>query len=319
MSAPPRAWPRWVLPAIFATVVATNAFDYSVLVPRPDLRFAMHQAIVDGTAPSPQRFRVLVPWALDPLVKALGRSGDQQQVFRRAYSVFHFLALTALVAGVYAYSRLWFGRDRSLIGALVIGTVLHLVLRMGEYSDFSPIPERSWFAPWSLLEPVFVSAGLILLAKRRLGLMAILTIVAAFNSEASIVLPLLALCVPNTERTAGLALLALWSAVSLSLRIGIGGWGMPSPTIAGNLAHLPDTIINLSLFLGPAVLVALTGFRDAPTFARRAPLALIPLLLAIAVYGDWWDVRLLTPVYPIIAPLLLARLRPVCQTDRPHP
>ena len=48
-------WPAWVLIGIFATVIATNAFDYSVLVPQHQLRYEMHRAIVDGTAPSPQR------------------------------------------------------------------------------------------------------------------------------------------------------------------------------------------------------------------------------------------------------------------------
>jgi hypothetical protein len=301
-------WPAWVLIGIFATAIATNAFDYSVLVPQHQLRYDMHRAIVDGTAPSPQRFRILVPWLIDPIIRAVSSLTDPEQAFRRVYFAFHFAALTALLAGVYACSRLWFTRDRALIGTLIVGSTLHLVLRMGEYWDFAPIPDRTWFAPWSLLEPVFVAAGLLLLSKRWIAMLAILTIAGALNSEASILLPLVALAVPGQERRDGVALLALWFVVSAILRLGVGGFAWPSASFDANLAHLPSTAINLALFLGPAALLIATGFRRAPLFAQRAFLAAAPLLIAVAVFGYWWDVRLLTPLYPLAAPLILSAM-----------
>jgi hypothetical protein len=306
---PSRAeWRAWVIIGIFATAIATNAFDYSVLVPQQQLRYEMHRAIADGTAPAPQRFRILVPWALDPIIRAASSVTDPEQAFRRVYFGFHFVALTAVLAGVYAYSRLWFTRDRALIGALLVGSTLHLVLRMGEYWDFTPIPERTWFAPWSLLEPVFVSAGLLLLSRRLIGPFALLTVIAAVNSEASILLPLLALAIPGQEKRDGLVLLALWLVANALLRIGLGGAGLPSPAFNENLSHLPSTLINLGLFLGPAVLLVMGGFRHAPVFAQRASLAAIPLLIAVAAFGNWWDVRLLTPLYPLVTPLMLSAL-----------
>ena len=301
-------WPAWVLIGVFATVIAINAFDYSVLVPQHQLRYEMHRAIVDGTAPSPQRFRILVPWLLDPVIRAVAPLTDPEQAFRRVYFVFHGIALTALLAGVYACCRLWFTRDRALIGTLIAGSTVHLVLRMGEYWDFAPIPDRTWFAPWSLLEPVFVAAGVLLLAKRQIALVAILTIAAALNSEASILLPAIALAVPGQERKDGVVLLALWLTVSAILRLGVGGSAWPSPTIDANLAHLPTVVINLALFLGPASILMVTGFRRAPLFAQRAFLAATPLLIAVAVFGYWWDVRLLTPLYPLAAPLILSAI-----------
>jgi hypothetical protein len=301
-------WPAWVLIGLFATVIATNAFDYSVLVPQHQLRYEMHRAIVDGTAPSPQRFRILVPWLLDPVIRAASSLTDAEQAFRRVYLAFHFIALTALLAGVYAYSRLWFTRERALIGALIVGSTLHLVLRMGEYWDFSPIPDRTWFAPWSLVEPVFVAAGLLLLSKRRIAPFAILTIVAALNSEASILLPLIALTVPGQERRDGAALIALWFVVTAILRLGVGGFTWPSSSIDANLAHLPSTAVNLALFLGPAALLIVTGFRRAPLFTQRAFLAAMPLVIAVGVFGYWWDIRLLTPLYPLSAPLILSAI-----------
>ena len=303
-----RPWPGWLLFGIFATVVATNAFDYSVLVPRPDLRYAMHRAIVDGTAPSPQRFRVLVPWTLDPIISLAARSGDAEQAFRRVYFAFHFFALVALVASVHTYARLWFTRDRALVGALVMASVLHLMLRMGEYWDFSPIPDKTWLAPWSLLEPVFVASGLVLLFRRKIGWFALVTATAALNSEASILLPLVAVLAGDQRRRDGLLATAVWLIVTFMLRLGIGGSAMPTSAFADNFAHLPQVIVNVLLFLGPAAILAIAGFRRAPVFAQRAALALIPLVIAIVWFADWWDVRLLSPAYPIIAPALLAGL-----------
>jgi hypothetical protein len=312
---PQPEWPAWILLGIFATVIATNAFDYSVLVPQPQLRYEMHRAIVDGSAPSPQRFRILVPRLLDPIIRAWP-AADPEQAFRRVYFVFHGVALTALLAGVYAYCRLWFSRDRALIGALIIGSTLHLVLRMGEYWDFSPIPDRTWYAPWSLLEPAFVAAAVLLLSKRLVGPLAILTVVAAVNSEASILLPLLALVVPDDVRPLstslrardGAMLLALWVVATAILRIGVGDSAWPTVTITENLAHLPSSAINLGLFLGPAGLLAFIGFRHAPAAAQRALLAAIPLAIGVALFGYWWDVRLLTPLYPLAAPLILSAM-----------
>jgi hypothetical protein len=304
-------WPAWILIGIVATAIATNAFDYSVLVPQPQLRYEMHRAIVDGTAPSPQRFRVLVPWTLEPAIRAASRFTDPEQAFRRVYFAFHFVALTALLLGVYAYSRLWFSRDRALIGALVVGSTLHLVLRMGEYWDFSPIPERSWFAPWSLLEPVFVALALVLLANKRLGALALVVALAALNSQASVVLPCIAIAAAMTKRASrgdALAIAAAWIAVTVTTRLWIGGLVPTSITLEENLAHLPSSAINLALFLGPAIVLAAAGFRRGPADAKLALIAATPFLAGVALVGYWWDVRLLTPLYPIAAPLILSGL-----------
>lgn len=267
-------WPSWTLAAIFVTAIAVNAFDYSVLVPQPQLRYDMHQAIVAGTAPAPDRYRVLIPWLLDPVIKAASSLTDPAQAFRRVYFAFHAVALTALLAAVYAYCRLWFSRERALIGALIAGSTLRLVLRMGEYWDFSPIPAHSWFAPWSLLEPVFVSAALILIHRQRRAAAAAVVAIAALSSGAGI----------------------------------LNALSPPLATLQDNLAHLPVTVINLFLFLGPAAGLAVLGFRNTPAFAKRAAIASVPLIVGVGLFGYWWDVRLLTPLYPVAAPLVLSAL-----------
>ena len=142
--------------------VATNAFDYSVLVPQQRLRYQVHVR----SSPAPRRRRS------DSESSCRCARSDHprgivchapDQAFRRIYFAFHYAALTALLAGVYAYARMWFTRDRALIGALIVGSTLHLVLRMGEYWDFCADSRKHLFAPWALLEPVLVAIGLVLL------------------------------------------------------------------------------------------------------------------------------------------------------------
>ena len=277
-------WPTWALAGILVTAIAVNAFDYSVLVPQPQLRYEMHDAIVNGGAPAQQRYRILVPWLLEPVIRAASSLMAPDQAFRRVYFAFHIAALTALLAGVYAYSRLWFSRERALVGALIVGSTLHLTLRMGEYWDFSPIPAHSWFTPWSLVEPVFVAAGLILIHEKRWPALATVLLLATLNS--------------------GLA-----TAVAVLTTT-------PFSMLGENLAHLPSVLINLSLFLGPAMLLAITGVTRAPRFAQRAMLAVaMPLVAGVAIYAYWWDVRLLTPLYPVLAVPLLSAIFPAPNPD----
>jgi hypothetical protein len=276
-----RKWPAWALFAILATVAANNAFDYSVLVPQQALRYQMHEAIVAGTAPAPQRFRILVPLALDPIIKSASAVMAPDQAFRRTYLVFHFAALIALLWGVYAYSRQWFTRDQSLIGALIVASTLHLALRMGEYWDFSPIPESSVFTPGSLLTPTVVAVALIVIHRAGTARIATITAIAA-----------------------------LWVVITVIVRLWVGGsqgeW--PAVTWQENMQHLPSVLINLALFMGPAILLAVTGYRRAPAFARQALLAAVPFLIAFAAFGYWWDVTQLMALYPLLAPLVLASL-----------
>ena len=271
-----REWPAWILIAIFATVVANHAFDYSVLVPQQELRYQMHNAIVSGVAPAPERFHVLVPFVMQPIVDALETAMPPGLAFRRAYFGFHFLALITLLASLYAYGRLWFSRDQALIGTLIVATTLRVVLRQGEYWDFTPIPEPSVFAPWSLLEPSFVALGLLFLYRRRWPWLVVTLVLAALNSGIGIVV----------------------AATSAS----------PSSILDVNLDHLPSMTVNLGLFWGATIVLAIVGYGRTPPFARRA--AAFGALIGIGLLGlgQWWEVRVITPLYPVIMPLILSSM-----------
>lgn len=65
---------------------------------------------------------------------------------------------------------------------------------------------------------------------------------------------------------------------------------------------------NLTMLFGVCWLFAVLGWSRAPSFIRRAAI-IIPFYLAtIAVFGIWWEVRLVMPLYPILFALALSYL-----------
>ena len=304
------AWPWWMLPAILLSAAAINASDYSVLVPRQDLRIATHRAIVNGTALPAQQHHVLVPFGLEPIIRGASLVMPTDRALTRTYAAFHLFALAGILLGTYAYCSIWFTRERSLIAALLIGSTIRLSLRQGEYWDQSPIPMTSIFAPWSLADAVIVAAAVVCLYRERRTLFLVLVAIGALNSESSIVLPFAAAL--NTARTgwalAGWASLT-WLAITIALRVAFGmEW--PSPTFADNIDHLAPAVVNLGLWLGPALLLAVAGWPHASVFSRRALLSSLSLIAVFSVFGYWRDVRVLMPLYPLVAPVLLSAIWP---------
>ena len=308
-----RTHPRWVLAALLVTAVAVNASDYSFLVPLQQLRRDTHRAVVEGRADAPQQYRVLVPFILDTPIRLLS-TVMPDKAFGRTYAAYHLVALTLLLAALFRYLRVWFSVEQALGGALIVGSTIRIALRATEYWDFSSIPGNGVFAPSSLLEPIFVASGLLLILDDRRWTLACLIIVASLNSGAAMLLPLLFLVARPVSRErllAGLGYLALWGAVSVGLRQAFG-FRAVSPYIGqvldANLEHLPSLVINLSLFLGPVWLLIPVGWRRTPVFARRVMLVIPVYLIGVAVWGYWWDVRNLTPLYPLLLPPALAAL-----------
>src|SRR5262249_32406258 len=110
---------RWVQAAVLVTAIAVNAYHYSFLVPTAALRQAMHGAVVSRTAPAPERYHVLVPYALNPVIDAASRAMKPEKAFVRVYAVYYLLALWLLVAMQFIYFRRWFSDEAAMVGALL--------------------------------------------------------------------------------------------------------------------------------------------------------------------------------------------------------
>jgi hypothetical protein len=304
----------WALLGILITAAAVHAYDYSFLVPRETLRIESHAAVLAGVADPAQQYRVLVPWVMNRPIAFVARFMPAEIAFRRAYAVFHAVALTLLLASLYGICRFWFTSEQSLAGTLLVGATLRLPLRPGEYWDFSSIPDTSVFSPGSLLDPIFVALALALVRLNRTVLLAAVVVVAALNSEVALLLPLLYLLAGPIDRlrlARSGAYLLLCGSVLVALRIGLGQsdvFAGIATTLGENLAHVPSAVINLTLFLGPVWLLCVLGLRTAPPFVRRAALAAPAYLIAIAIWGYWWDVRNLMPLYPLLLPFALSAM-----------
>ena len=305
-----RSLRSWVIAAIMISAAVTTAVRYSFATPLRDSRIAAHRQIVAGSGPAPARHRVLVPMLLDGAIKFASLRWPYEKAFERVYGAFHLAALSLLLIALVLQLNLWFPTEQATAGALMIASLIQLALRQQEF-DLSPIPPDAVFAPHSLLEPTFVALTCVLAQQRSHAWLAILVTAAALNSEAGMLLPPLYLAVVGVRRSsvaiAG-RYAAIWLAVTLVVRVLLGGFdGTTMRDVwQQNLQHLPIAAVNVSLFLGPLWLAALIGLRRSPAPAGRAAWLVPPYLLAVAMWGYWSDVRLLLPLYPLLAPLVLA-------------
>lgn len=304
----------WTLAAVLVTAVAVNASDYSFLVPLQQVRIDTHRAIIAGNAAAPRQHQILVPYLLDPPIRVLAMMMPPDKALTRVYAGYHLAALTLVLASLFFYLRVWFSTEQALVGALFVATTIRIVLRPGEYWDLSSIPESSVFAPASLLEPTAIALGLLMIHAGRHWLLAALVAIAATNSDAAALLPVLFVVTrPLTRDRLAVAsgYVAIWLGIRLAIGLAVGGGVWPpqiGEALTESLRHLPSLAINLALFLGPVWLLIPVGWQRTPAFARRAMITIPICLMAIAVWGYWWDVRNLAPLYPILLPPALAAL-----------
>ncbi len=304
-----------VIAALLATVAGVNAYQYSFLVPQAALRRATHQGVLTHTADVPERFHVLVPFAVEAAIRPAATLMPHEKAVGRVYAVYYFAALWGLLFALFTYLTLWFSGEEAMIGTLVVADTIRVALRQGEYIGQAPIPSAAVFAPHSILEPTLIAVALMFIVRRRRAWLAVLVAVAALNSEAALLIPLIFLAGAGvTKRTvaaaAGYTALAL--AAMLAVRLWSGGTWVSTPfaeTWRMNVAQLPTVAINVMLFLGGVWLLALFGFPRAPAFLRRVAIGVPVCIAAVAVWGFWWDVRLLMPLYPMVVPLALGAMK----------
>jgi len=256
---------------------------------------------------------VLVPTILDLPIRAASAMMPFDKAFGRVYALFHFAALASLLALLAYELSIWFTLEQAVVGALLVGSTMRMALRQGEYWDLSSIPMTGVFAPHSLLEPIFVAATIVFSLRDRRAALAIVFVAAILNSEAGLFLPLVYFAVRGVSRssvTIALGYAALCAAALVAIRIAIGPPAAPSSddVLRENLAHVPTTLINVALFLGPLWALAVIGLKRAPEPVRRSAILIPVYLAAVAAAGVWWDVRLLMGLYPLLMPLVLAAL-----------
>jgi len=310
---------RSVVVGILVSVSAALTYQYVMLIDLPTVerRMAMHRLVVEGQAPSPYRYRVLVPHTTDVIVRALTSRFRDDQAFLLAYALYDFVAFSLLLFVLFWYLREWFSPVAALLGVLFVACTMPVAF------------DDHYFQPWSWLEVALFSLGLFALVRKRDGMFAALVLLASLNRETGL---WLALAHPLTRWSfdelkhaprssrlraaiSSIAMLAIWAGIFLGLRQVLGSaphvntlaqaWA--SNTTGRNLLR---TGLRIVVLFGAFGVFAVAGFRHAPDFVRRT-VRLVPFWLALVLpYGLWWEVRLLVPLYPIVVPLALAFVFP---------
>jgi hypothetical protein len=301
---PSRRLGSLTLAAIFVAAAAVTALDYSFFVGDPTLvaRREIHGGVLAHTATAPDRYRLLAPLIVEGPMRVLRQWMPAELAFDRVYAVFYLLAMTALLWSQFAYLRVWFTDEQALVGVLLLASTLRITIRQHDY------------APFSYLEPTFFAAGLLLILRDKRAWLGLLVALAALNRETGIFLALLfAVTQPLTRRNilAAIAYLAVWAAVFVGVRL-YGGeadryWEI-GRIWRTNLSQPGLTLYNVTAFLGVMWVFALAGFTRAPDFVRRAAIVIPAYAGAVAIWGLWWEVRLLMPLLPLVLPLALSAL-----------
>ena len=292
------------LAAVFVAATAVTALDYGIgpgddtLLARRDI----HKGILNQTTRAPDRYRVLAPVLIEVPTRALSRFIPYDTAYDRASVVFYLIAMAALVATQYAYLRVWFTTEQALVGVLLIASTLRITIRQHDYS------------PSAFLEPSFFALGLLAILHGRRGWFALLVAVATVNRETAIFLiALFAVTQPPTKDTmkAVAGYFAIWLVIFLGLRF-LGGnadrYWTPELVFRTNMSQLWLAAFNITVLLGAFWIFALLGLPRAPAFVRRSALVIPAYLAVVAIWGIWWEVRLLMPIYPLLLPLALSYL-----------
>lgn len=333
------ARPRWAAFAIILSVSAVLAYIYFRTVGSPYAleRIELHERILGGAAESPYRYRVLVPCLAEGLTRALSAALPGGKAFMLAYALLDLAAILLLLGVLYRYLRAWFTSDQALIGVLFAAATMPMALR------------DHYYQPWSVLEAGLFAAGLLCIRDRLYVLLAVIVSLASFNRETAVFIPLAFLVCAfggngmdggNDESGAHgasgagdatdlsrrkfillfAAYVAIWAAVFFGLRWFFGE-GPRVISVRELLARntirpaIFRTAVHLALIFGAFWLFAALGFRRAPAFVKRTVLLAPAYLVAVALWGIWYEVRLLMPLYAIVVPLGLSFL----YLDRPAP
>jgi hypothetical protein len=319
----------WTTFAIILSVSAVLAYVYFRQVGSPYLkeRLELHGQILRGTAESPYRYRVLVPFIGEALTRGLSAVLPANRAFLLAYALYDLAAILFLLGVLHRYLGAWFSNEQALVGVLFAAATMPIALR------------DHYFQPWSLLEAGLFTVGLLCIYRRRLWALASIVALASFNRETAVFIPLAFLSANApiggtgesdrmpVRRTMLLfaGYCAIWAVIFFGLRAVFGG-AQPVMTLPEVLARNTApavtlrAIVRAGLLFGAFWIFAAAGFMRAPGFVRRVSLVALPYLAAVFVWGMWHEVRLLMPLYAIVIPLGFSFLyRERDASSRPDP
>jgi hypothetical protein len=292
--------------AVLMTVVYTDRIS----LPNTDKRIELHDSIIRGDAPSPYRYRLLVPFTAEAL-RRLGRiTLPGRRAFNLAYAVTDLVSISTLLLALFAYFRHWFSDSVSLAGVLSACPPLFLA-----YHDH-------YYQPWSHLDACLLALGLHAIVRGRPVAIWGIAAIATVNRETGGFVAVAALAEGLMKWRAGGSLramrggtvaLLLATATYAGIRLARGD-ATPVRGLADllrlNLASdaLGHAAILVAVFYGVGWLFAIASYRTAPAQVRAFSWVLAPYLLLYLVFGVWIEIRVLMPTLPLVLPLVLGTM-----------
>ncbi|MCK4798086.1 MAG: hypothetical protein KAT05_11935 [Spirochaetes bacterium] len=303
---------------ILISLSAILAYNYFNIIEKPECsaRISLHKDILNKTAPSPYRYRILVPYTIELVIKFLTCFISYTYAFLLSYFLFNFITFSLMLITIFLFLNYFFTTEQSFIGTLITCSTMPIVFR------------NHYFQPWSFLEVVFFTLSLILIYKNNILLLFFLMIIGTLNRETTLFIPFIYLFVNinliniikikkiNLKNNSKyfiyfFLLIITWIFIYFSLRY-LQGFTEHIHTIKDiwikntTKKHLTRAIINNSLFLGIIWIYIILGFKKAPNFIKNTSFILPIYFLLILIYGIWYEVRLLMPLYPIFISLGLS-------------
>lgn len=271
------AWLNWIVTPSGCTGVCAFLF----------------RGIVDGTADSPYRYRILTTFFMD----AIGNHPRSDGEIAITYAVAHLILMPLVITSYYLALRRWLAPLSAIAGVILYVALLPAMYRIYSIGVYTP-----------------VELGLLSLAlwwRRPDWRYAALVVLASLNRETGVLLVLTfaAIHLPRwRERRIQvwtLIFAALWAACFVGLRL----WRGPAPdlvTIAEiwegntNSWQVPDAITNHFFFL-PLYFAVPIAWRKLPPEVKRLFIGVaLPYLGLTAVFGSWNEIRLIMPIMPFL-------------------
>lgn len=314
---------EWKIFALLASIAGIltylhfGAVEFSSMACH-EARVQIQNQIVGGTLDNYYRYRVLVPVGTNFFIQLASKMIPFDKSFLAIYLLYDFFVIFLLLATLWIYFREWFSSDQALVGVLFAAVSMILTFR-----DYC-------YQPWSLLEPVFFTLALLSIYKNKKGWFALWVVLAILNRETGFFLPLLFLFANWNRKKMGNILLGFAVYMMLGVLVytllhwvqgnathpehvlgSLGFYRSFYETLLSNLdpIHLRTALVQGGLFMGVFWIFVWIGLKNVPSpFLKRTAWILIPYFAANLLYNNWWEVRPLMSLYPILIPLALSAL-----------
>lgn len=305
----------WASPFILLTFAISQGYlhyQYCVL-PYLEEHIVCHNYIIAKKWFGPFAYRLLAPYTADLMISGLSVLFVYETAFKFAFMLWGMLAIATTVVGSWLYFRQWFSEGVAVTGALLVGSSILMIL----------MNKQSYMSHWSMIEPGFWALGFWCMGQNRNWLLAAVIVLATMNRETAcfIVLGYLLtnidiLCGRSDETT---HCKRKWFVVYVCcwlLTYGlIRAW-------QGHADHIltvtdilrinvenhswADFLRQLGLALSFYWVLVLLGARFAPKHVLAACRVIPFYLAAVVFFGIWQEVRLLTPLFPLVVAIGLS-------------